>query len=45
MDEFVERTRNGERSEGAAGKEDGSASEVYSDDEVDQHLNNAYMEE
>ena len=45
MDEFVERMRNGERSEGADGKEDGSASEVYSDDEVDQHLNNAYMEE
>ena len=45
MDEFVERTRNGECSEGAAGKEGSSNSEAYSDDKVNQHLNNAYMEE
>ena len=45
MDDFVERMKNGERSEGATGKEGSNISEVYSDDEVDQHLNNAYIEE
>ena len=45
MDGFVQRTRNGEQAGGAAGREEGNHSEAYSDDEVDQHLNNAYMEE
>ena len=45
MDEFVERTRTGGGLEGAAGKEGSNHLEVYSDDEVDQHLNNAYIEE
>ena len=45
MDGFVERTMAGERSEGAAGKEGSNHSEIYSDDEVNQHLNNAYIEE
>ena len=45
MDGFIERTRNGKQAAEAVGKEGNNSTEAYSDDEVDQHLNNAYMEE